>query len=71
MLLYIIAAEVLVSFINSNKMIKGIQIGNHKIEIVNFADDTTILLWDITCLDRIKMILKVYEDASSSEINSH
>ena len=51
------------------KKIKGIQIGDHKIKIVNFADDTTILLRDITCLDRIQVILKPYEDASSSKIN--
>ena len=69
MLLYIIAAEVLASFINANKRIKGIQIGDHEIKIVNFADDTTIFLRDITCLDRIQVILKLYEDASSSKIN--
>ena len=44
MLLYIIAIEVLVNFINTDKMIKGIQIGDHEIKIVNFADDTTIFL---------------------------
>ena len=42
MLLYIIAIEVLANFINTDKMIKGIQIGDHEIKIVNFADDTTI-----------------------------
>ena len=44
MLLYIIAIEVLANFINTDKMIKGIQIGDHEIKIVNFADDTTIFL---------------------------
>ena len=67
MLLYIIAAEVLVSFINANKRIKGIQIGDHEIKIVKFADDTTIFLRDITCLDRMQVTLKLYEDASSSK----
>ena len=42
MLLYIIAIEVLSNFINTDKMIKGIQIGDHEIKIVNFADNTTI-----------------------------
>ena len=69
MLLYIIAAEVLASFINANKRIKGVQIGGHEIKIVNFADNTIIFLRDITCLDRIQVILKLYEDASSSKIN--
>ena len=44
-------------------------IGDHEIKIVNFADSTTIFLKDITCLDRIQVILKLYEDASSSKIN--
>ena len=55
-LLSITAAEVLASFINANKKIKGIQKGNHEIKIVNFADDTTISLRDITCLNTIQVI---------------
>ena len=62
MLLYIIAIEVLVSFINTDKMIKGIQIADHEIKIANFAHDTTIFLWDITCLNMIQVILKLYEN---------
>ena len=69
MLLYIIAAEILASFINATERIKRIQIGDYKIKTVNFANDTTIFLRDITCLDRIQLILKLYEDASSSKIN--
>ena len=65
MFLYIIAAEVLASFINANKRVKGIQIGDHEIKIVNLADSTTIFLRDINYLDRIQVILKLYEDASS------
>ena len=44
MLLYIIVTEVLANFINTDKMIKGIQIGDHEFKIVNFADDTIIFL---------------------------
>ena len=69
MLLYIIVAEALASFINVNKSIKGIQIVDHEIKIVNFADETTIFLTDIACLDRIQVILKLYEDAFNSKIN--
>ena len=64
-----IATEVLASFINANKRIKGIQIGDHEIKIIHFADDTTILLRDITCLNRIQAFLKLYEDSSSSKTN--
>ena len=49
--------------------IKGMQIEDHEIKIVNFADDTTIFLRDITYFTRIQVILKLYEDASSSKIN--
>ena len=44
MLLYNIAAEVLANFINADKIIKGIQIRNNVIKIVNFTDSTTIFL---------------------------
>ena len=63
MLLYIIVAEVLANFINANKRIKGIQIGDHEIKIVNFADNTIMFFRNITCLNRIQMILKLYENA--------
>ena len=66
MLLYSIAAEVLPNLINADKRIKGIQIGDHDIKIVTFAENTTVFLRDITCLNRIQMILKPHENA---EIN--
>ena len=69
MLLYFIVAELLPNFIDTNKRIKGIQIGQHEIELVNFADGTTIFLRDITCLNRKQVILKLYKEASSSQIN--
>ena len=56
-LLYNIAAEVLANLINADKRIKGIQIGDHEIKIVNFTDNTTIFLRDITCLNRVQVIL--------------
>ena len=69
MLLFIIVAEVLASFIIANKRIKEIQIGDHEIKIVNFADDTTIFLRDITFHNWMQMILELNQDASSSKIN--
>ena len=53
------AAEVLANLINTDKRIKGIQIGDHEIKIVNFADDTTIFLRDITCLNWMQVILEL------------
>ena len=62
MLLYNIAAEVLANLINADKRIKEIQIGDHDIKIVNFADNITIFLRNITCLNRMQVILKPYEN---------
>ena len=61
MLLYNIAAEVLASLITADKRIKGTQIGDDEIKIVNFTDNTTIFLRDITCLNRMQVILRLYE----------
>ena len=49
--------------------IKGIQTGDHEIKIIDFADDTNIFLRDTICLNRIQVILKLYEDASSSNFS--
>ena len=47
---------VFANFIDADKRIKGIQIRNHEIKLVNFADGITFFLADITCLNRIHMI---------------
>ena len=60
-LLYNTAAEVLVNLINADKRIKGILIGDHEIKLVNFTDNTIIFLRDITCLNRMQVILRLYE----------
>ena len=52
MLLCIIAAEILAVFIDANATIKGIQIGDHEIKILNFDDNTTIFLRDLAALQK-------------------
>ena len=64
MLLYIITIEVLANSIYTDKMIKGIQIRDHEIKIVNFADEITIFLRDNTCVHRMQLIFEVYENAN-------
>ena len=63
------AAKALANFIDANKRMKGVQIGNHEIKLVNFADDITIFIGDTTCLNRIQVILILYEEDSCSKIN--
>ena len=65
-LLCMIVAEVLV---DGDMKIKGIQIGDHKIKIVNFADDTTIFLRDLSCLNKTELILELSQKAFSSKIS--
>ena len=68
MLLYHIEAKILANFINADKKIKGTQIENNVIKIVNFADNTTIFLRIITCFNRIQVILKLYENAKKDKL---
>ena len=63
MVLYNIAADVLANFMKADKGIKGIQIGDPEIKILNFADNNTIFLRDFTCVNSIQVILKLYENA--------
>ena len=64
MLLYNIEAEVLASFINADKRIKGTQVRDRDIKTVNNVGNTNIFLRRvITCLNRIQMILELYENA--------
>ena len=37
--------------------------------MVNFVDDTTTFLGDITCFIWMQVILKLHEDVSSAKIN--
>ena len=50
MLLYNNVTEVLGSLNNADEKIKGIQIGDHDIKIVNFTDKTIIFLRDFTLI---------------------
>ena len=59
-LLYNIVAEVLANLVNADKRVKGIKIGDHEIKIVSFTNNP-IFFRDITRLNRIKVILRLYE----------
>ena len=44
------------------------QIGDHEIKIVNFADDTIISLRDFSYPTKIELILRLCEKTSSSKV---
>ena len=52
------AAEVLANLINADKRIKGIQIRDHEVKIVNFNDNTTTFLRDIICHNMMQVFFK-------------
>ena len=56
MVLYVTVTYVFVNLIDADKRIKGIQIGDHEIKLVNLADEITFFLANNTCLKRIHMI---------------
>ena len=59
MLLYNIVATVLANLINADKRIKGI--GGHEIKIVSFSHNTTIFLRGVTWLNRMQVVLRLYQ----------
>ena len=50
MWLYIIMSEVLAILTDADTRIKGMQIRDYEIKIVNFADDATIFITGFSCL---------------------
>ena len=66
----VISLELILSFLlfissdmeTNSLMIKGILIEDHEIKIVNFADDTTVFLWDV---------LKLYENEKINKLNDN
>ena len=60
-MLYIIAANVLAIFVDSDTRAKGVQIRDHEMKMLNLVDDTTSLKRDINYLSRAKSILKLYK----------
>ena len=61
--------EVLAIFNDADTRIKGMQIGDHEIKIVNFAYGTTIFLQNFSCFTKIELVLELSQKSSSSKIN--
>ena len=58
MLLYITVVEIIAIFINADKRIKGVQIGDHETKPYILLK-TPFFLRDISCLTRMQVILKL------------
>ena len=69
-ILYSLLAETLGEEIRKSKKLHGIVLpGNQEIKITQYADDTTIYLFEKTQLKHLLEILKRFEMATGSKVN--
>ena len=68
-LLYIIVAEVLGNLIRTNKDIKGITIKEIEHKILQYADDTQIVVTNDESIPKVFRELKEYELATGAKVN--
>ena len=67
--LFVIAAEILAISIRQNSMIKGITIEKNKTKLLQYADDTTAVLSDISSAQTLFRLLNDFEKISGLAIN--
>jgi predicted DNA-binding antitoxin AbrB/MazE fold protein len=67
--LFIIVAEILAIKIRSNNEIKGIDIGNTQIKVVQMADDTTAFLKDLDSLKETLLTLEKFKVLAGLKLN--
>ena len=68
-LLYVIIAEVLGNQIRSNQNISGVTIRNIEQKILQYADDTQIIVCNNSSITEVFKQLKLYEKATGAKIN--
>ena len=67
--LFVIAIELLVQSIRCSKEIKGITIDEHKeVQLLQYADDTTVLLSDVNLVSTFLDLLSLFERCSGLKI---
>ena len=67
--LFVLAAEALATAVRQNIAITGITIGKEETKLLQYADDMTATLSDITSLQALLDLLEVYKNASGLTIN--
>ena len=68
-LLYVIIAEVLGNQIRSNQNINGVTIRNIQQKILQYADDTQIIVSDNSSIAEVFKQLRLYDEATGAKIN--
>ena len=67
--LFIVVAELLAIKIRNNKGIKGINIGNMEVKVVQMADDTTSFLQDVDSLEETLATLEQFKKYAGLRLN--
>ena len=68
-LLFILVAEILAIKIRSDKLIKGINVGNEEYKLCQLADDTTLILKDINSMLHSVLTMNNFQSYSGLKIN--
>ena len=67
--LFIVVVETLAIAIRQNQGIRGISIENEETKILQYADDTTAVLSDISSAEQLFELLDLFKDISGLKIN--
>ena len=67
--LFVVAVETLAIAIRQNSTIKGITIGKKETKFLQYADDTTAVLFDINSAQTLFRLLDDFKKLSGLEIN--
>ena len=68
--LFVVAVETLALAIRQNPEITGIKIGGEETKLLQYADDTTAVLFDIDSAQALSNLLEVFKNLSGLVINS-
>ena len=67
-LLFVVGIELLARVLKKDHTIKGIQVGQKKIKITQYADDTTVLVRDLDSVTQLLKQLDKFKQISGLEI---
>lgn len=70
-LLFIIGIELLCGALQKDPTIRGIQVGYKEIKIMQYADDTTVLVRDLDSISLLLKLLNNFKNISGLETNRH
>lgn len=69
--LFVIAVELLALLVRRSINIKGLDLGNRRLKISQYADDATFFIRDFASLDALILLLTAFATVSGLHINKH